>query len=242
MKIVVANQKNYLDKEETLSFLKMYRKCSWKKDVILCPALVFLSLCNSSDLIIGSQYVSLRSPFSSGVTASQLSGLGIKYCIVGHSDNRNYQGESSKDVIEKVKLLLKNEITPIICFSESEKPVSDSGLLASINEELSLIKGNFSKEEIEKVIFAYEPFYNINNSKTSNASLDLEKITLVLDYFKNELESKYDTKIKLIYGGNANPNNIAHLNSIKSLDGYLIGRASSNFENLEKMINIINNS
>ena len=242
MKIVVANQKNYLNKKETLNFLKNLRKSSWKNDIIFCPSMVFISLCKSSDLVIGSQYVSVRSPFSSGVSVEQLSDLGVKYCIVGHSDNRNYQNETDRDIFEKVKLLLKSDIIPIFCFGETEKPVSESGLIASIREQVLLVEGSLSKEEIEKVIFAYEPFYNINNSKNSNASLDIDKIKIVLDYFKESLENKYETKIKLLYGGNANPNNVGALNEIESLDGYLVGRNSSNYESLEKMINIINNS
>ncbi len=242
MKYVVANHKNYLNKKETLDFLKKLRKSAWKNKIILCPSMVLISMCNYSDLIIGSQYVSVRSPFSSGVSVEQLCDLGVKYCIVGHSDNRNYQGETDYDVIDKIKLLLRNGITPIVCFSETEKPISDNGLLGSIGDQISVFENNLFKEEVEKIIFAYEPFYNINNSKTSNANLDLDKISLVLDYFKERLEAKFDTNVSLLYGGNANPNNVAELNKIKSLDGYLIGRASSEFENLEKIVNIVSNT
>ena len=109
MKYIVANHKNYLTLDEVLEYTSKLIPCK-NNNLIICPSDMFLHLFKSDKYYLGSQYVSNTIPFTGGASTEQLISMGVKYTIVGHSDNRIKQNESNEIVNSKIKSLISSSI------------------------------------------------------------------------------------------------------------------------------------
>lgn len=234
-KIIIGNQKMYMDKEDVLSFvsdMKSYDKGS--VPVILCPTFVYLDyykdVCK-----VGAQNVALNDngSYTGEVSASQLSSLGINYCIVGHSERRNFQKETDEEINIKIKKLLERNIVPILCVGEKKEERDNNLTEIIIKKELEQDLKDITRDNIDKIIIAYEPIWAIGTGLTpTNSEID-ETITFIKNYLKTIYR---DVNVTLLYGGSVSEKNVDELNSINSVDGYLIGGASTKFASLSYII------
>ena len=153
MKYIVANHKNYLTLDEVLEYTSKLIPCK-NNNLIICPSDMFLHLFKSDKYYLGSQYVSNTIPFTGGASTEQLISMGVKYTIVGHSDNRIKQNESNEIVNSKIKSLISSSITPIVCFGElSKESLNDT--LSTLTVEINSMLSEIPAEYVDKIIFAY---------------------------------------------------------------------------------------
>lgn len=234
MKYIVANHKNYLTFNEALEYKKNLVPCA-DKNLIICPSDMFLYLFKDDRYYLGSQYVSNTIPFTGGASVSELASMGVKYTIVGHSDNRIHQNESSEIINDKIKSLLSASIIPIVCFGEKNK-MNLENTLSTITVEINTLFDNIPLEHMDKIIFAYEPVWAINNS---DIYVDHNYISKIASYIKNYFETIYGVKPILLYGGSINLSNIDALNKINCLDGFLIGSASTKVDIFNQILSKI---
>ena len=224
-KILIGNQKMYMNKNEVLAFVEMLKNTNIKgKNVVICPTYPFLEYYN--DLVeVGAQDVSINEngAFTGQVSATQLKSLNISYCIVGHSERREYNQETDKEINKKIKILLENNITPILCIGEKNEERQNKTTEAVIKNELLNGLKDLSPTAVEKIIIAYEPIWAIGTGLTPT----LDEIDASMQFIKNYVVNTFKvTKTTILYGGSVNDKNIDELNKITSIDGYLIGSAS----------------
>ena len=190
--------------------------------VVVCPPNIFLNQLktNNSNLFSGAQDVSIynEGAYTGEVSAAMLNDNNIKFCIVGHSERRQYFNESNKAVNLKSINLIKNKIIPVVCIGETleekEKKITKDVLLNQINESIPAISNN------QNTIIAYEPIWAIGTGLTPT----LDDIDEVHSYIRN-IDKKFN-KFKILYGGSVKSSNSADINQIKNVDGCLIGGAS----------------
>ena len=190
--------------------------------VVVCPPNIFLNQLktNNSNLFSGAQDVSIynEGAYTGEVSAAMLNDNNIKFCIVGHSERRQYFNESNKAVNLKSINLIKNKIIPVVCIGETleekEKKITKNVLLNQINESIPAISNN------QNTIIAYEPIWAIGTGLTPT----LDDIDEVHSYIRN-IDKKFN-KFKILYGGSVKSSNSADINQIKNVDGCLIGGAS----------------
>ena len=118
MKLIVGNQKTYLNKDEVLEFINKTTSCN---EVVVCPSYVYIDMYNNnSNYTVGAQNVSEKGngATTGEISAEQLKSLNVKYCIVGHSERRDEQKETSEMLFNKIVKLLENDIKPIFCIGE----------------------------------------------------------------------------------------------------------------------------
>lgn len=235
-KIVIGNQKMYMNKEDVLAFVNMLKETNMdNKEVIVCPTYPFLEYYN--DVVpVGAQNVSINDngAYTGEVSALQLKSLNIPYCIVGHSERREYNKETDDEINKKVIKLLDNGITPILCIGEKLEERQNKLTETVIKNELTGDLNNLSPEFVEKIIIAYEPIWAIGTGLTPT----LEEIDESMKFIKDYITTTYNVpKVTVLYGGSVSDKNIDELNTVESIDGYLIGGASSKPTAFQYIIN-----
>jgi triosephosphate isomerase len=164
--------------------------------------------------------------FTGEVSAEMLKSIGIRYCVVGHSERREYYLESNKMLADKVNICLQNTISPVFCCGEPlairEKGTQNDYVQKQLEESLF----HLSPEELQKVIIAYEPIWAIGTGKTASTAQAQEMHA----HIRSVLESKYGKDaaagISILYGGSVKGANAAELFGSPDVDGGLVGGAS----------------
>jgi triosephosphate isomerase len=233
--IFIANWKLNVSYQQAQKFLTIQNNFIYKgNQLIICPTFPLLPILYQQlqqPLQIGAQNCSefTHGSHTGEVDAQTLHHVGCTYCIIGHSERRTLFGETNKQISQKIRLLIKNAITPIICIGEQEE-CSVEQIQNYLEKQLNALQLNKYKQQA--MIISYEPSWAIGSGK-------LPKITTIIA-LTNWLQ-KYCTEhqlshTKIIYGGSVNENNIDQLKQIVSLNGVIIGTASADFQ---KLINIV---
>lgn len=224
-KIVFGNQKTYMNFDDVQKFEKKFNDVDCSSTVI-CPSYIYISeYKNNSSFLVGAQNVSAsKNGATTGeISAEQLKSIGCKYCLVGHSERRKDQNEDSNIILEKIKRLLENGIIPVLCIGESFEEKENDITKDVVGKEIIEVFSNLDKTQIQKIIIAYEPIWSIGSGLIPKT----EEIEEMLSYIKDFVMEKYDSSVKVLYGGSVNKDNIQMLNEISVIDGYLIGGASA---------------
>ena len=225
MKLIVGNQKTYINREDVEAFVEGTKE-RWSKnnDIVICPSALFLDLYKSTNYKYGGQNVSLeKNGATTGeISASQLKSAGCTYCIIGHSERRQFQKETDMETNIKLQRLLEEDIIPILCVGETLEEREEGKANEIVSREISGAFTNLDKEQIEKIIVAYEPIWAIGTGKVpTNTEIDE-----IITYTKDLIVKGYNAEVKVLYGGSVSSKNVDELNTIDSVDGYLIGGAS----------------
>ena len=230
--IVALNNKSNLDKNAYRDYLERLNKVETDFELILCPTHLNIANTELVKAKLGAENVSSRKDgaYTGEVSASQLKSYDVEYTIVGHSERREYQKETFKDINEKVKRLFEENITPILCIGESKEQRENIDFKAFLEEEITTALAGLTEEQKSKVIIAYEPIWSIGTGIIPTE----EQIIDVFDFIKEKLPTT-----KVLYGGSANVNNIEMLNTIKQIDGYLLGGLSLKPEELQTFLDIM---
>lgn len=238
MKLIVGNQKSYLNNYQLDRFIDKSKNIK-ANNVIICPSSIYLDRFKNTRFLLGSQNVSnYNSGSSTGeISAEQLKSIGVDFSIVGHSERRQKQQETIEDTNIKIKRLLEQNITPILCVGELKVERENNTYKDVILSQLEGALKNFSTTSVEKIIIAYEPLWAIGTGILPSN----EEIREMAKYIKEVINNNYGCDIKILYGGSINKHNISILKEIKAIDGYLIGKASTNIDELKAIIETVNN-
>lgn len=168
----------------------------------------------------------LNGAYTGEISVEMLHSIGIKYCIVGHSERREYFLETNKILADKVNICLANEITPIFCCGESLAVREKNGQNDFVKQQLQESLFHLSADEMKNVIIAYEPIWAIGTGKTATTAQAQE----MHQYLRSQLASKWGKEladdISILYGGSVKANNASELFNSKDVDGGLVGGAS----------------
>ena len=166
--------------------------------------------------------------YTGEVSALMLDSIGIRFCVIGHSERREYFHEDNALLAEKLNLCLANNITPIFCCGEALNIREEGTQNSFVEQQLSESLFHLSEEEIKKVVIAYEPIWAIGTGKTASSAQAQEMHA----HLRAVLAAKYgqDTadEISILYGGSVKAANAVELFSCPDVDGGLVGGASLN--------------
>ncbi len=164
--------------------------------------------------------------YTGEVSAEILHSINIKYCIIGHSERREYFNESNQMLAEKINLLLEYGITPIFCCGEP-LAIREAGTQNSyVETQLSESLFHLTDAQVSQIIIAYEPIWAIGTGKTATT----EQAQEIHAYLRQVLAKQYGkpiaNDISILYGGSVKANNAAELFACADVDGGLVGGAS----------------
>lgn len=244
-KYIVANWKmnpqSVAEAEDILAYLDEHLKnepSSKERSLIICPPFVFLDdvskILRTSRLAqqaeLGAQDIALA---DSGAWTGEVSGpmlkrLGVEYVIVGHSERRWKIGESNEIVNKKLKTILANDLTPIVCIGERER---DDGFKEFLKQQIEATFMGLSADEKGKCLVAYEPVWAI--SSNPNARPDKPEDTLQAVAVIKEI---LGPETMVLYGGSVNSKNAKDFLSLSEISGVLVGGASVNKEEFDHIL------
>ena len=225
MKLVEKKKKTYLNRPEVVDFINKTKNGNCE-NVVICASFPYLDLyIEDSKYIVGAQNVSVKGNGASTgeISAEQLNSLGVSYTIVGHSERRSDNKETSEMFVNKINNLLSFDIRPIFCIGENLSEREANITKDIVGKQIIEVFDKLNKEDLEKVIVAYEPVWAIGTGKVPTN----EEIEDMTNYIKDLIQDKYEARVLVLYGGSVNNKNIDELNQIEVVDGYLIGGAST---------------
>ncbi len=226
-KLIIANWK--LNPTSLKDAMKLASSISIKakNKVVLCPPNIYLSSIQYPTLGAQDCFYQDKGAFTGQISAMQLKDLGMKYCIIGHSEKRLYGGDTDEIVNAKAKSVLAQKITPVICVGFGTTVEQDD--LEVIDVLKTQLDAGLKGLDASKVIIAYEPVWAIGTGQNATSE-HAEKISL---FIKN----KYKVA-KVLYGGSANGVNAKEFLMQRNVDGLLVGGASLKAEEFNQISNL----
>lgn len=227
--ILVLNLKMNLSKDSIIK----YESLIHNKKVIVLPQYPYLLFFRKGEYLLGSQDVSkfAKGSYTGEVCAKGLKALGVKYCLVGHSERKEHFGEKINDFRMKIQNCIDNEIIPIYCINQTKEEYENDSELKNIESQLEAIP-NY----VKYITIAFEPSWLIG---TEDEIIDYNHIEEVLIRIKSYLVER-NINHSIIYGGGITEKNIDDLKKIKGNDGFIISSSALNEERLELIYNKIN--
>jgi triosephosphate isomerase len=202
-----------------------------KVETIICPPVVYLSNLTTQDsrLKIGSQNIFWleKGAYTGEISAEMLKDFGVKYVIIGHSERREYLGETNKIINKKIKIALKNNLKVIFCVGEKERD-KDGNYPRFIKEEILEGLKNISRKFLKNLIIVYEPVWAIGKkSKDADKPGDVLQMSI---YIKRILlfvaGRELSRNIPILYGGSVEPENCGSFLKKAGVQGLLVGHES----------------
>ena len=226
MKMLVSDVKPFIDEIKPL--MPKVKSC----ETVLCvPAVniaAMLKAGKETKIAVGAQDVSKheKGAYTGEISASQLSDAGVKYCIVGHSERREYHGEDDMLVNAKTRALLEKGINPIICVGESLEQREMELTMAHINYQVRAALHGVDATALRRCVIAYEPIWAIGTGKTATSEQAQEVCCYIRSIIRDMYGARPARSVSILYGGSMNAKNAAELLAQPDVDGGLIGGAS----------------
>lgn len=173
--------------------------------------------------------------FTGEVSIPMLKELNVTHCIIGHSERREYDGETDEKVNKKVIKLLEAGMTPIMCCGETEAEFDAGKTEEKVASQIKLGLANLTPEQVEKVVVAYEPIWAIGTGKSATKEIAENCCKMIRDVIRSVYGDAAD-KVRIQYGGSVKPENIAEYMSMEDIDGALIGGASLKVDSFKAII------
>ncbi len=200
--------------------------------VVICVPFTNLEtaveLTKGTNIKVGAENVHFeeKGAFTGEISAAMLTEIGVEYVIIGHSERRQYFGETDETVNKRTKAALKAGLKPIVCVGEllweRECNITEEVIARQIKLDLY----NVSAEDVKKVVIAYEPVWAIGTGKTATSAQAQEVCSFIRATLAKLYSKEVADAVTIQYGGSMNPGNAAELVAQPDVDGGLIGGAS----------------
>ena len=203
-----------------------------KCDVVICVPFTHLASVNAvidqSKLGLGAENCAdhVKGAYTGEVSAPMVASTGARYVILGHSERRQYYGETSATLKEKVKLALAEGLTPIFCIGEVLEERENGTYNAVVKSQIEEALFDLTADDFKKIILAYEPVWAIGTGKTATDDQAQEMHAFIRSTIAAKYGADVAEEISILYGGSCKPTNAKGLFSQPDIDGGLIGGAS----------------
>jgi triosephosphate isomerase len=237
-KIVIAgNWKMYKTRAESLEFLQGFMSCLTEtpeeREVVLCVPFTSLAVLSKnlhgSRIRLGAQNVHWQESgaFTGEISGPMLSELGVRYVIVGHSERRQYFGETDETVNLRLKAAQKYDLIPILCVGETKQQRDAEETEAHI---FSQLEKDLVGVDQQALVIAYEPIWAIGTGDTCEA----KEANRVIGLIRSKLTNP---DVPIQYGGSVKPENIDEVMAMPEIDGVLVGGASLEARSFSRIVN-----
>jgi len=246
--VIAANWKMNKTHLEAIYFVEALRNklkpgISDKVDIVICPPFTAIrsvqTTIDGDDLpfAVGAQNMSWEASgaYTGEISAGMLLKLAVSYVIVGHSERREYFGETNKDVNRKVVAALANGLVPIMCVGETLAERESGGTEAKVAGQVRQGLDGIGSEAVSGMVIAYEPIWAIGTGRTASAD-DAQQTILLVRNTVREVAPDAADEVRIQYGGSVKAGNMSELMSQPDIDGGLVGGASLDPEEFARIV------
>ena len=232
--LIAGNWKMFKTTAEALTFANEFKKLYSGTDVgaaICAPFTQLAALADAfkgTEIKIGAQnmHFEAEGAFTGEVSAKMLKEIGVDYCIIGHSERRQYFFETDETVNKKIKTAFASDIVPILCIGEVLEERDAGKAFDVVEKQLSAALLSVPAENVSRLVIAYEPVWAIGTGRTATP----EQANEMCAFIRKMLEGLYDDAVAdnviIQYGGSVKPSNSSDIMNMEEIDGALVGGAS----------------
>lgn len=244
-KIIAGNWKmnNNLSEAITLVESVINNSVSNSAIKIFFPSFPFIAtvankIQSSPNFFVGAQNCSEHASgaFTGEVAASMLNSIGCAYVLVGHSERRQYFGESSPLLTKKIHAALANGLKPVFCFGETLQERKSNTHFEVVKDQINEVLNAFSATDMSQIILAYEPVWAIGTGETATPQQAQEMHAHIRTCLSKLFNENVANSTPILYGGSCNAQNAKELFACADIDGGLIGGASLKADDFCKII------
>ena len=242
--IIAGNWKMHKTIAEALEFVNEVkdRVNNDKVEAVICAPFTLLKdlkqATKGTNIKIGAQnmHIEEKGAFTGEISPLMLKELDMDYVVIGHSERRQYFNETDETVNKKVLKALEVGIDPILCVGETleEREAGNTKDVCKVQVEKAL--ENVSKEDLAKVVIAYEPVWAIGTGKTATSEDANDVIAYIREVVAN-LYGELANEVRIQYGGSVKPSNVAEIMNQSDIDGALVGGASLEANDYVELVN-----
>ena len=232
--MIAGNWKMHNDNaqaQQLANQIKIKTTAETKVEIVVCPTFTALSVVNDvlkgSQVILGAQnmFWEAQGAYTGEISASMLKSCGVRYVILGHSERRQYFGETDETVNKRLRAVLENGLKAIVCVGETLEEREAGRAREVIDRQISGAFAGIDAAAFSSIVVAYEPVWAIGTGKTASP----EQAQEIHAHLRQGIEAQYgaDTAsaLRILYGGSVKPANARELLSQPDLDGALVGGA-----------------
>ncbi len=242
---IAGNWKMYKTTKEALDFAEKFKKIYEPSDVNVAICAPFTQLAalieafKGTGIKVGAQtmHFEKEGAYTGEISGPMLAELGVDYCIIGHSERRQYFGETDESVNKKLHSAFSCGILPILCVGEVLEERDAGKALLIVEAQMKAALADLSTELVKKLTVAYEPVWAIGTGRTASP----EQADEMCGHIRGVIASLYDEEtadsVTIQYGGSVKPSNATELMNMYEIDGALVGGASLSPEQFLEIVN-----
>jgi triosephosphate isomerase len=244
--VIAGNWKMYKTRTETAAFFRDFISLvsnSKHCDIVVAPP--FTAICvavdaaRGTDVAIGGQdlYWQPDGAFTGEISGRMLAEAGCAYVIVGHSERRQFFGETDDSVQRKTKAALAANLTPIVCVGELLAEREGNQTESVLRRQFEGGVGALTPAEFSRILIAYEPVWAIGTGRTATPEIAAEAHRFIRVLAAKHFASEQASALRILYGGSVKPDNIRGLMAQAEIDGALVGGASLDPKSFAAIVN-----
>jgi triosephosphate isomerase len=211
-------------------------------DIMIAPVFTALDpvskVVKNSRVALGAQnlYWKKEGAYTGEISADMLVSAGCRYVIIGHSERRQYFGETDESVNKKIRAAIDAALIPVFCVGESEAERESGQTFSVLDKQVKKgLEGYFAKD-LGTLVIAYEPVWAIGTGKTATKEQAQEAHAYIRSLIEQTFDEALAQAVRILYGGSVKPDNIAALMEMPDIDGALVGGASLDAESFSKIV------
>jgi triosephosphate isomerase len=211
-------------------------------DMMIAPAFTALEAVSNaikgSRVALGAQNLHWQNEgaYTGEISAAMLVAAGCRYVIIGHSERRQYFGETDETVNKKIKATIAADLIPVFCVGETEAQRESAKTFSVLDKQIKFGLNEFLTKDLGLLIIAYEPVWAIGTGKTATEEQAQEVHQYIRSLIDDGFGNALSNSIRILYGGSVKPDNIAGLMAMPDIDGALVGGASLSPDSFSKII------
>jgi triosephosphate isomerase (TIM) len=243
---MAGNWKMFKTPAETQAFFEKFRPLvenSGHCEIVICPPFTNLAAAvaavKGSNIQIGSQNIAWakEGAFTGEISGPMLNAVGVSHAIIGHSERRQYFGETDETVLKRTQAALEFGLTPIVCVGERLEERESGNTEAVLVSQFQKGISGLTEQQFAKIVIAYEPVWAIGTGKTATPEIAADAHRAIRAQVRDKFGKDAGDAVRILYGGSVKGDNVKTLMAQPEIDGSLVGGASLEATSFASIVN-----